>query len=243
MRSTLVALILFVTLSAPTPVTAQEMDRLYEEIVRAARALDGAITNYEESRARERAALQSYLRNASRFDFEIELRQLSPEEIRAMSSALEAEAEALSARAREVARNRNQVLQEGERVLSLYEQKDQLKARKQQVPSAGLVGLWRVHIPDRNEYGTLDVRLDGAVIDGDYALESGSRGKLRGVFQKGTLKLQSIDSASGARYSLEGKVDLDRGEIEGTYLAIQLDAPGGASGRWEARKLSWEETP
>ena len=233
--------VLLLALIPACPLSAQDRQALDNDILSAARLLDSAISNYEDSRAREREAIQDYLRRSSAFDFEMEVRQLTLREIRELSSELNAEAESLGARMREVARDREQVLEEARKVLALYSRKEERDARRKRHPSMGLEGLWRVHIPAMKEYGTLDIRVSGAIVEGEYSLEGGASGQIRGVFQEGKLKLQSINSASGARYSLEGDVDLEAGTMEGTYLAIVPNSSSGATGCWEARKLSWEE--
>ena len=108
---------------------------------------------------------------------------------------------------------------------------DQLQAEVKRLQEAlggaedELSGRWDVTIEPGSLSGTFDLRLDGTIVSGVYALSGGWRGSLRGTFISGNLRLERIDSQLG---------------LVAVYTArlITRDDEKRLEGRWESTNLA-----
>jgi hypothetical protein len=209
--------------------------QLEQQLATEARLLDNEIERFEQARDLEEVAVQRYLEMAAALDREMRLRRVSLDDIRRMAAELGRERESLISALRDAAHARETALDRGERILAIYGELN--RARDARGRTGSIEGLWQVEIETLGEYGVVDLVLDGSLVTGRYHLENGSEGSLRGTFAGDALRLESIHSARGLDYTLEGKVNLERGEIRGRYQAVVLSQKGRAAGKWSARKV------
>lgn len=100
-----------------------------------------------------------------------------------------------------------------------------------------LSGPWRLTLQPGNHTGLLRLRLNGAVVSGEYELDGDSQGSLRGTYSGGKLRLERVDGLRGLDSVLNGELDPARRQIDGTWTAVVLSSGGPASGTWTAVKV------
>lgn len=108
-----------------------------------------------------------------------------------------------------------------------------------------LTGTWRIVMDPGNMEGTLNLVLDGTLVQGTYSLDGGWSGSLRGTLVAGRLRLERIDSELGfaaiyyGALRLRGQVPRIDGKWEATQLATGLPSAGG----WMAERLDESTSP
>lgn len=164
-------------------------------------------------------------------------------------TALDAAGDAVEeARARaQVQQDRRRVFAEslaehGRRTASLREE---IAKRREGIraPADPVTGRWDVIINPGNRRGTLRLALDGTLVSGDYVLDGGFRGSVRGTFVGDRLSLDRIDAERGFDAKFYGRVTSGAarriaGTWEGTMLA---PAPGPTAGTWSAQPARDDE--
>jgi hypothetical protein len=111
------------------------------------------------------------------------------------------------------------------------------------VPTDPVTGRWDVTISPGNRRGTLRLALDGTIVSGDYVLDGGFRGSVRGTFVGDRLALDRIDAERGFDAKFYGRVTGGAarrigGTWEGTVIA---PAPGPSAGTWSAQPVREDE--
>jgi hypothetical protein len=101
-----------------------------------------------------------------------------------------------------------------------------------------LSGRWQVRMQPQNVSGVFELRLDGTLVAGQYQLDDGAAGSLRGTFVDNTVRLERIDGRTGFDAMLLGAVDGVAGRMSGTWHANELAAGSPASGQWTATRLA-----
>ena len=76
--------------------------------------------------------------------------------------------------------------------------------------------------------------LDGAIVSGDYALEGGYTGSLKGTLVNDKLRLERVDSKLGFSAVYIGRLSRDGGSIAGTWESTNFGDGGPGQGRWAA---------
>jgi hypothetical protein len=152
------------------------------------------------------------------------------------------------ARARvQVQQNRRRVLSEslaerGRRTASL---RDEIAKRREGLrgPSDPLTGRWDITVNPGNRRGTMRLVLDGTLVSGDYVLDGGFRGSVRGTFVGDRLSLDRIDSERGFDAKFYGRVTGGATRrIGGTWEATVIaPATGPTAGTWSAQSAREEE--
>jgi len=102
-----------------------------------------------------------------------------------------------------------------------------------------LTGTWRIVMDPGNMEGTLNLVLDGTLVQGTYALDGGWTGSLRGTLVAGRLRLERIDSELGFAAIFYGALRM-RGQtprIDGKWEATQLATGLPSAGGWMAERL------
>ena len=106
-----------------------------------------------------------------------------------------------------------------------------------------MTGRWDVIVNPGNRRGTLRLALDGTLVSGDYVLDGGFRGSVRGTFVGDRLALDRIDAERGFDAKFYGRVTSGAarrigGTWEGTVIAPapaslgrHLERPARARGR------------
>ncbi len=98
-----------------------------------------------------------------------------------------------------------------------------------------VTGRWSVVVDPGNRRGTMRLSLDGTIVSGEYVLDGGFRGSVRGTFVSDKLSLQRIDSERGFDANFYGRVNAAQKRIGGTWESTTyapLDGPAG--GTWSA---------
>lgn len=108
------------------------------------------------------------------------------------------------------------------------------KKRSSGAPYADPVtGRWTLLINPGPRKGEMRIVLDGTLVSGDYVLDGGFRGSLRGTFIGDKLSLQRVDSEQGIDANFYGRVNSQQKRIAGTWEATALaPATGPSGGTW-----------
>lgn len=184
-----------------------EQHRLYQDLLAAAQALEGALADADASSATLRALEDRY------------------------SAALEAavrQARLTSDRRRRVYDGMDRLAASGRRV-------EQEKKAAFDVPIPG--GLWRIEVPDGDLVGLMRLSLQGTLVSGDYRLSNGRHGSVSGSYAGGRLELVRVDSQTGRDLSLTAEVDAGRGTLAGAWQRTELASGGPAMGSWSGVRL------
>ncbi len=125
-------------------------------------------------------------------------------------------------------------LERNRRIVALAEE----LARRRVAPrgeSDPVTGRWSVAIDPGKMIGTYHLKLDGALISGDYVLAGGFKGSLRGTYVGDRVTLQRIDSERGFDATFYGKLVPSQKRITGSWEATAI-APinGPSAGTWGA---------
>ena len=110
-------------------------------------------------------------------------------------------------------------------------------------PSDPVTGRWEVWIDPGNRRGTFRLVLDGTIVSGDYVLDGGFHGSVRGTLVGDRLALERIDSERGFDAKFYGRVTSGAarrlaGTWEGTMIAPAIGPSGGT---WSAVPAREEE--
>ena len=130
----------------------------------------------------------------------------------------------------------------GRRAASLRE--EILKRREGlRTPSDAVSGRWDVSINPGGRRATMRLSLDGTIVSGDYVLDGGFRGSLRGTLVGDRLTLERIDSERGFDAKFYGRVTSGAARrIAGTWEATAIaPATGPSAGTWSALPAREEE--
>ena len=109
-------------------------------------------------------------------------------------------------------------------------------------PADPVTGRWQTVIDPGGRKGVYHLVLDGTLISGDYVLDGGFRGSLRGTFIGDKVSIQRVDSERGYDATFYGRVQPLVKRITGTWEATAI-APtvGPVAGTWSATLLPDEE--
>ncbi len=168
-------------------------------------------------------------------------------------SALElAEQAAADARARvEAGQDRRRALSErlAEHVRRLAAFREEIARRREtlrSVLSDPLTGRWEVFINPGAQHGFYRLSLDGTILSGDYVLDGGFHGSLRGTFVGDRVTFERIDSERGLDAKFYGRLTIGAARrIAGTWDGTQIAPPpasGPVAGTWSAKPVRDEES-
>ena len=109
-------------------------------------------------------------------------------------------------------------------------------------PGDPVTGRWQTVIDPGGRKGVYRLVLDGTLISGDYILDGGFRGSLRGTFVGERVSIQRIDSERGFDATFYGRVQPQSRRITGTWEATAIaPAVGPVAGTWSATLLPDED--
>lgn len=116
---------------------------------------------------------------------------------------------------------------------------DEISRRRAGVRAPGdpVTGRWGVQINPGSRKGTMRLILDGTIVSGEYELDGGFRGSVRGTFVSDKLTLQRIDAERGYDANFYGKLIPAQRRLAGTWESTTiapLDGPAG--GTWVATR-------
>ncbi len=106
-----------------------------------------------------------------------------------------------------------------------------LQGRK---PADALSGRWTVTIEPGEQRGVFRMSLDGTLVSGDFTLEGGYSGSLRGTLINDRLRIERVDSRLGFSTVYFGRLAKDSMSIAGTWEATSFGEGAPGSGRWRA---------
>jgi hypothetical protein len=152
------------------------------------------------------------------------------------------EAEARARAAQETRRAAVSRLLERVRRIGLLQEeiaKRRVAARR---PGDPVTGRWQTVIDPGGRKGIYRLVLDGTLISGDYVLDGGFRGSLRGTFVGERVSIQRIDSERGFDATFYGRVQPQTRRITGTWEATAIaPAIGPVAGTWSATLIPDED--
>lgn len=110
-------------------------------------------------------------------------------------------------------------------------------------PSDPVTGRWDFVINPQNRRGTMHLVLDGTIVSGDYVMDGGFHGSVRGTFVGDRLALDRVDSERGFDAKFYGRVTGGAARrIGGTWDATAIaPATGPSAGTWSAQPARDEE--
>jgi hypothetical protein len=164
----------------------------------------------------------------------------------------QAEQAAADARARlQAGQDRRRAVSErlAEHVRRLAAFRDEIARRRDTLrsnPADPLTGRWEVFVNPGGRRGFYRLSLDGTILSGDYVLDGGFHGSLRGTFVGDRVALERIDSERGLDAKFFGRLTTApvrriAGTWEGTQIA-PAPVAGPVAGTWSAQPAREEET-
>jgi hypothetical protein len=121
-------------------------------------------------------------------------------------------------------------LVERRRTIALLESEIGGKAKAPDVVS----GRWTVLVEPGEQKGVFRMNLDGTLVSGEYTLDGGYSGSLRGTLVNDRLRLERVDSRLGFSAVYFGRLTRDGGAITGTWEATTFGTGSAGGGRWRA---------
>ncbi len=111
-------------------------------------------------------------------------------------------------------------------------------------PGDLLNGRWSVVIDPGEQRGVFRLSLQGTLVSGEYTLEGGYAGSLRGTLVNDRVRLERVDSQLGFNAVFFGRLSTDGRSIAGTWEATTFGTGESGGGRWRAvREEEREESP
>ena len=222
--------------------------------------LDMFLSSVEMERRRVSDDLEEYDRvsgQASRAEADLntslnQIARLAREGILDRAQLEQAEQAAADARARvQAGQERRKAVAErlAEHVRRMVALRDEIARRRESLrsgPADPLTGRWEVFINPGSRHGFYRLSLDGTILSGDYVLDGGFHGSLRGTFVSDRVVLERIDSERGVDAKFFGRLSLTptrrmAGTWEGTQIA-PAPVSGPVAGTWAAQPAREEET-
>ena len=159
----------------------------------------------------------------------------------------------------EIARREDAVSDSEQEVRSLLERRrllaDRIVERRRTIialegdlttrkPADAVSGRWAVTLDPGAQRGVFRMTLDGAIVSGDYVLDGGYTGSLRGTLVSDRLRIERVDSRLGFSAVYYGRVARDATSIAGTWEATTFGSGAAGAGVWKAvREEEREENP
>ena len=118
-----------------------------------------------------------------------------------------------------------------ERRRSITALESELQGRR---PADSLTGRWTVTLEPGEQKGVFRMTLDGTLVSGEFTLEGGYSGSLRGTLVNDRLRVERVDSRLGFSTVFFGRLARDGNSIAGTWEATTFGGGTPGSGRWRA---------
>jgi hypothetical protein len=106
-----------------------------------------------------------------------------------------------------------------------------------------LTGRWDVIVNPGPRRGVYRLVLDGTIVSGDYTLDGGFHGSLRGTLVGDKVALQRIDSERGFDANFYGRLTTNPRRIVGTWEATAIAPSPQGAGTWVANPGRDEDNP
>ena len=108
-------------------------------------------------------------------------------------------------------------------------------------PADLLSGRWNVSLDPGEQRGVFRLALEGTLVSGDYSLEGGFSGSLRGTLIGDRLRLERVDSQLGFTTVYYGRLARDGSQLAGTWESTTFGVGAAGTGRWRAQPIKEEE--
>ena len=108
-----------------------------------------------------------------------------------------------------------------------------------------LSGKWSVTMDPGEQRGVFHLALDNTIVSGDYTLEGGFSGSLRGTLVGDRLRMERVDSQLGFVGIFYGRLARDGSSVVGTWESTTFGVGAAGQGKWRGTpvKEDTEETP
>ena len=235
MRGKLAAGVLMTLLSGVLP-AADASDAVKAELVRERRRLASDSRTLADVSRRLETALNQ-LASASRAVSDAAAKNEGPDEIARREDAVsdsEQEARSLLEKRRLLA---DRVVERRRSIVAL---EGELQTRK---PSDAVSGRWSVLLDPGAQRGVFRMTLDGTIVSGEYTLDGGYSGSLRGTLVADRLRLERVDSSLGFATIFYGRVAHDASSIAGTWEGTTFGTGVSGAGIWKAIREEEAENP
>jgi hypothetical protein len=233
----LVAALVMAAMLAPPAGAAEAADPARSELSRERRRLAADTTRLSEISRRLEAAL-SNLASASRAFAEGAARADSGGDELSRREEAVADSEQDVRSLLEKRRLLADKILERKRSIGMLEA--ELTSRK---PADAISGRWTVSIDPGDQRGVFRMTLDGTLVSGDYTLDGGYSGSLRGTLINDRLRLERVDSKLGFVAVYIGRLMRDANTLGGTWESTSFGSGGPGSGRWQAVREEEKEEP
>ncbi|HEY6064890.1 MAG TPA: hypothetical protein VIY96_01960 [Thermoanaerobaculia bacterium] len=117
----------------------------------------------------------------------------------------------------------------------------ELRGKRPAATTDLLSGRWNVSSDPGEQRGVFRFALDGTIVSGDYSLEGGFSGSLRGTLIGDRLRLERVDSQLGFTTVYYGRLAKDGSQISGTWESTTFGVGAAGAGRWRAQPVKEEE--
>jgi hypothetical protein len=219
----------FLVAPAPAPGNVGTIEALELSFALETKLFESAFQRYVTARDEEKKALSVLVDLAEKTDLAIVAQNLDDQGSWAVEEKLvSARSEFLSASIR-AADHRRTIYRHVERLTELGMVIGQHRDRSL-VKTEQLDGRWRIDLTPSNEFGLMDLHLDGTMVTGTFRLSSGAQGSIRGTYVNHRLRLERVDTQMGYDMTLTGVHDLETGEIGGIWNATGPTNVGGSAG-------------
>lgn len=201
------------------------------------RLFDGELRRYDETRLREREALQALRVSSNVLDREIKRSRPRLDQLELLEAEVAQAREAAYGVSRELSDLRQQLYARMARLAEL-DAEIQRERGRQLVPQSQLDGFWHIEFQPTGEIGLLKLRVQGTLITGNYRLSGRRIGSVRGTLANDRVELERIDNSSGFDSEMVGEFNPATRRITGRWTAVDVSGGRQGGGTWEASKLS-----
>jgi hypothetical protein len=118
----------------------------------------------------------------------------------------------------------------------------ELRGKRPAAAAADLLsGRWNVSLDPGEQRGVFRLSLEGTLVSGDYSLEGGFTGSLRGTLIGDRVRLERVDSQLGFTTVYYGRLARDGSQLAGTWESTTFGVGAAGAGRWRAQPIKEEE--
>jgi hypothetical protein len=218
-------------------------DVLRSDLARERRRLAADVTSLADVTRRLEAAVNDLAAAARSVADNVGKSDASPEDIQRREdavSAAEGDVRTLLDRRRLVA---ERIVERRRNVVLLAEE---LRSKVRPAATADVLsGKWNVTMDPGEQRGVFHLSLDNTIVSGDYTLEGGFSGSLRGTLVGDRLRMERVDSQLGFIGIFYGRLARDGSSVAGTWESTTFGVGAAGQGKWRAVPIreEGEETP
>jgi hypothetical protein len=122
----------------------------------------------------------------------------------------------------------------------IYDRMERLGEIERELGEAGVTewGTWTLDFGPDEGPGRVTLRTEAGRVEGQYVMQSGRRGTVRGSLTGRRLQLERIDTERGRDRTMEATLTPDGRQLQGTWVASELASGEQTSGVWRAVKVA-----